>query len=120
MIQPKATRREVLAFLALADAPAPDQIRFDYSRPGTLTVEVGSFAAADAWRTAFAVEFWDGGPTTITQDGSAPYRTVTHYAEQWRGWRVQIEADERLALDEPLDDATAAQLREIATEEASS
>jgi hypothetical protein len=113
----RATRRAVLAFIALADAPAPDQIRFDYPRPGTLTVEVGSFAAAEAWRAAFGVESWGGDSHTITPaDGSPPYQSQTLYLDEWRGWRVQIQADDPLPVDELLDDATREQLGEVAKE----
>lgn len=116
MTEPQpASRREVLAFIALQDLPMPDAIRLDYPRTGNIAIDVATLASVGRWEAAFGGEFW-GRPTVITpKDGRPAYRSLTRYLESWRGWNITIDADEPVkdAVDE-LDDSTTSRLRDIA------
>jgi hypothetical protein len=114
-----ATRRQVLAFLALADAPAPSEVRFgsDPRWGHTVSLEVGSFANASAWRTAFGDDrrWWGGGEPSLIQTATGPLLMDTWYTDGWRGWQIRLNAQEPgPAAGAGLDADTREQLAAIA------
>lgn len=111
-----ATRRQVLAFFALADAPAPSWIRFQND---VLSLDVDSLAACSAWRDAFGDCGWWGNEPQLMNDvpGREPYFSANWYGD-WRGWHIRLHASEPApSAGAELDGDTREQLAEIASTE---
>jgi hypothetical protein len=111
--EPVASRRQVLAFLALADAPAPSWIRFQSD--GVLSIDVDSMAAATAWRAELGDCGWWSGETHLMDDipGRAPYFVANSYGD-WRGWHIRLNASDPASAGVELDADTREQLAEVA------
>ena len=115
---PATRRRQVLAFLALADAPTPDKIQFDYYRQGQVAIEVGSTADAAAWRAAFSAEAdWRASEMLFrpAKNDRPAYLNGVWRLKDWRGWEIRIEADEPAGSPGELDAATLDQLATVLT-----
>jgi hypothetical protein len=111
-----ATRRQVLAFLALADAPAPLDIRFNEAHR-MVNVQMESFAAASALRQVIGGDWWAGNEFVHTHatDG-APRLSGSWHLAGWRGWLLIVDAEDPVpaAVDGDLDADTRDQLATIA------
>lgn len=114
----RASRRAVLAFIALADAPMPTRIDLDaYSNDSAFSLHFDRIADARAWLTIFGAALSDPVERDFEAIADRPaWRSMTTYdQEDWRGWRVRVDGREDIDLTAcDLDDAIAAQLREVA------
>lgn len=101
------SRREVLAFVALADAPAPHTIHLDsYPDPATamaLTLRFRTSADLFVWLPLFKVELRAVRHAEMDEDG-----TRYHYTGTWRGRQLTLTAVDPIPVSvaDPLDGAT--------------
>lgn len=102
-------RREVLAFIALADAPMPDELAFTFGRQPMIALDVDDAGAVERWAELFGLD--KSRTNAWVSDGNLLSNTVAY--GRWRGWPVRVETTSRTPVDE-LDEDTARQLREIA------
>jgi hypothetical protein len=91
--EPTATRRQVLAFLALADAPVPDSVEFHGDR---FSIDLNSRAAGRIWTDLFGGEPWhDSAVLDVPASERFGARwSVIHELADWRGWVVSIHVTE--------------------------
>lgn len=105
------TRRQVLAEIALTQAPMPRQIRF---RDGetSLTLELDSSADLRAWIEVLGVP--DAAVWQLPSPKDAPTKTLVWTSGIcWRGWTVQLDAED-LYQEIDLDETTRAELATVA------
>lgn len=108
--QERYSRRQMLAAVALADAPTPKSVRFfdggdgDRDR-GALDLPTG--ADVRAWARLLGVA--DEQVKTILATETCPWVQTVVYA-WWHGWHFQISAAEEPTTDPSLDDAIRAEL----------
>lgn len=114
--QPKASRREVLAYIALQDLPMPTEISFREGLPVSLAIRFDRVDTASQWESAFGGTFW-GNPNAraFTTAEGRRWQTSVRYLDGWRGWDVSVAGSEPVsdAVDE-LDEDTSSKLRGIA------
>jgi hypothetical protein len=107
------TRREVLAFIALADAPTPHTITLDRDEyePLALTLRLRTSADLFVWLPLFGVEMRAIRHAEATTSGM-----WYHYAAQWRGRTLRLTAEDPIPAPvvEPLDEVTREQLTAVA------
>lgn len=98
-------RRAVLAFIALADAPMPEQVKFGVNPAlevtSTLWLHLDSGAEVEAWATLLAVKL-DRVKPHVTEDGKT---LITSAGGRLSGWNVTLWAtddasDHRAAIDD--------------------
>lgn len=91
-------RRELLAFVALADAPMPYRVYFRLSAQDTaadsLRLSCEQLADVDVWAALFGL----GNPDTWTDDEGMIARYATG---KWRGIEVNVFAEQRQRKPEP-------------------
>jgi hypothetical protein len=99
-----ASRREVLAFIALQDLPMPRETRF---QGHILALRLDSVADGQAWS-----RFLGGETTTYVNTDGRTY--LDEGVIKWRGFSVLLHASDKAAVNSELDEDTTAALREIA------
>jgi hypothetical protein len=99
----KINRREVLAFITLADAPMPDEIALDLDDHGSVNV----------WAELFGLDSKYIRSHAWVIDGKQYANTSVQGT--WRGWPIRVECSTSAPVEE-LDDDTRAKLGEIAGE----
>lgn len=110
----KPTRRELLAFIALADAPIPESVRF---APESMYLSHESIADMRHWMVIFGLDSrMDTQPYPGPKEGKPPTHTLANAYGYWRGQRIGMTATDPLTspAEVPLDDATRAQLAQAA------
>lgn len=112
MNEPRISRREVLAFVALADAPMPLTVSFEWGHSEMVAVELDVSASVEVWAGVFGLN-----PDRIhrhdwVMDGVA--YSSTSVTGTWRGWPVRIELDTRSPVEAELDGETRQKLHDIA------
>jgi hypothetical protein len=119
MTETRISRRQVLAAIALADAPAPQEITF--RKDGVnVTIDLDRIAEIRPWAKVFgaSVEHVKNAinkPLRYTHNGRSMV-SVSLYTRTWRGWEICLHADEYADKFhvEPLDEETRAKLAEVA------
>lgn len=112
------TRRQILAVIALADAPVPHEVTFYDERKSVRIDFAADMVAWRAWCQLLKVEEEWIRHQPYPLDSPTP-RQETWSAtvfDQWGGWRVALGADEPLvspAADGPLPADTATQLADL-------
>ncbi len=114
----QATRRQMLATIALADAPAPQEITFRQNGV-SVTIDLDRIADIRPWAKVFGasaehIKHAIGKPTRYTYNGRS-MRSVSLYVPTWRGLEICLHADESEHTVDPLDADTRAKLAEVAT-----
>ena len=105
MTEPQpASRREVLAFIALQDLPMPRVVTV---YPTILCLRFDSVADGQTWS-----RFFGGRTTTYLNKDGRTY--LDEGVIKWRGYSVQLQASDKTAVDAELDEDTTTALREIA------
>ncbi len=114
----QATRRQLLAAIALADAATPQQITF--RKDGvSVTLHLDHIADIRPWAKVFGatadhVKGATSRPLRYTHDGRS-MRSVSLYAPTWRGLEICLHVIESEQTDPPVDADTRAKLAEVAT-----
>lgn len=113
----KPTRRELLAFMALADAPVPESIRF---APESIYLDHDSIAHLRRWievlelrQVQMSTQRYPG-----RESDKEPTHTLANAYGYWRGQRIALTAMDPLTapVSNPLDEATRAQLAQVAAD----
>lgn len=106
------SRRQMLAEIALADAPTPKSVRFfEGSDSDRGALDLPTSADVRAWAGLLGVA--DEQVRTIPATEICPWAQTVVYA-WWHGWHFQIAAAEEPTADPELDEATRAQLGAVA------
>ena len=99
------SRRALLAFIALADAPAPNAIRF-HPTSGVVAIDVDGLAAMRTWATLFGLPTDQADSAHIsefTTDDGQSIRASALYPD-WQGWHLMLHGTESAdAHAAPLD-----------------
>lgn len=102
----RATPRQLLAAIALAELPMPESVLIHAN--GNLTLGFQRLSDGIMWSTHLGV-----AAGMSTHDGSRWLRTAR--IPRWHGWLVHLHASEDLPdPEEPLDADTTAQLQAVA------
>jgi len=104
MTEQPASRREVLAFIALQDLPMPRETRF---QGHILALRLDCVADGQAWS-----RFFGGETTTYVNTDGRTY--LDEGVIKWRGYSVLLHASDKPAVASELDEDTSSKLREIA------
>lgn len=108
-------RRSVLAFIALADAPMPEQVKFSVNPTleftDTVWMYLDSGADVQVWAALLGIKLDRDAPLT-TNDGSAVITSATSSCVS--GWHVTLWAtDEASQHRAAIDDETRAALEAV-------
>ena len=117
MTGPMLSRRQVLAFLALAEAPTPEMISFVATDSGTEVVQLAltTGAAVAAWATVFG--------RTMTSRPATNAAAIYHSMDpggRWFGYLVSVTAHEELVHADPVQELyeeTREQLQQLVDEQ---
>jgi hypothetical protein len=107
-----ATRREVLAFIALQDLPMPSMVHFHTGGVGVgLTFD--SIAVLADWVILFSGHELTDYRSRFTEDSTGRPMLGANSGADWRGRHLYMNANDYVDA-EPLAEDTASKLREIA------
>jgi hypothetical protein len=112
-----ASRREVLAFIALQDLSMPNEVDLEFGgQDRHLGLELDRAVDVVPWAEVFALTYGQPRVSSFVSEDGAWDVAVTSAWGHWRGWRVRVEATEKTphAPNAGLDEDTTAALREIA------
>jgi hypothetical protein len=107
------TRRQVLAFIALADLPTPEDVRFIGNVEHIVRIEPSTVDDMNQWTDLFGLTQRRAQRYPLNE--SMPQVSTLHVAHgRWRGWFVEMHAVTPVGMVEPIDDATRTCLAEVA------
>jgi hypothetical protein len=109
----KINRREVLAFITLADAPMPDEIAFHFGNHEMIALDLDDHGSVNVWAELFGLDSKYIRSHAWVMDGKQYSNSSVQGT--WRGWPIRVECSTSAPVEE-LDDDTRAKLGEIAGE----
>lgn len=94
-------RREILAFVALADAPMPTSVDFEWGSTPAVCLVFDTLAEAEPWEQILGI--------TVLRDHFPSYTNG-----RWRGWKTWVTVRTDTSGGRPLDETTRSRLAEVA------
>ena len=115
---PTPSRRQLLAFLALADLPVPQSIRFSDEYPSQVSLTPGDNRDLTPLMVLLGAASREVGRQRYDREENGRHGFILTVDNiRWRGWQIDLGSfadDEKTAPDVDLDYSTRAQLAVLA------